>query len=255
MSNRKRGIYKGISEPVYPADILAERDLALAPLEVKGAWFWTLLHLWRTKAHSLTDSIDGFAAEWRCCNADVTRIIGYIEAHKIANVTRLCNGDVTLTCRRLERRVTERDRIRNAVAKVRCNENVTDHVTQKKPAPSFSSSFSSSVPTGGGSPSSTENMIVNNFVSQFVQKTGWTGGTEKVYEHIRSLVHQHPDGHRIQAALDTCALGELPWDFGRRVNGVKPRDGTGVRKEAPVKFYNPKDYDNPQPGDADYRGS
>jgi len=149
MKQRMAGIYKGVSEAVYPNEILGDQELQGADLATRGAWCAKILPImWRDKANggNVTDTLKGFAQFWGCSVREVSRIIGVIEARKIGIVSRDCHNNVTITCRRLSRRYKAREEAR--LRKQRERERRTGHasVTGQKPPPSSSSSFSSSVP-------------------------------------------------------------------------------------------------------------
>ena len=142
MKQREAGISKGVSEPVYPNDIIGDRALMGADLAAFGAWMKFLLHCWRERQHSLTETLEGWSAVWNVDITEVERILGVIKTRKIGDVKHKCNDLVTLTCRRLQRRANERDRTSARVKKHRCNAAVTS--LYSLPSSSSSSSSSSS---------------------------------------------------------------------------------------------------------------
>ncbi len=150
-SHKAAGIDKRISEPVYPADILSDTKLQMAPPEVKGGWLWTLLHLWRDKVPSMTGTYDDWGRTWGCSKQRAKTIIATAKRLNICDVTESHN-DVTLMSRRLERREVEsrntRECSRVRKQKQRDKESGIDpchtHVTPGKVPPSSSVSISSS---------------------------------------------------------------------------------------------------------------
>ena len=132
------------SEPVYPADILGDQELQRCSIEVKGAWLWTLLEMWRSNRDRIEGTLDDFAHDWRCTTAVARRTIDEIKTRKIADVT-ISNKGVTLLCRRLARRQKAREHGKRRVSEHRKrigNEGVTP---QKVPPSSSSSSSPSKV--------------------------------------------------------------------------------------------------------------
>jgi len=136
-----------VSEAVYPADILSDSALMASSIQTKGAWLWTLLLLWRDKTYKITDTREGFARLWGCSVNDVEAILAELEMRQVCDMSHdvpKMSANVTLTCRRLERRC--KSNADAALRKQRQRDRDRSHtdVPPKKVPPSSSSSFSSS---------------------------------------------------------------------------------------------------------------
>jgi len=134
MSHKKAGISRAISEAFYPSDWLSEHSITTSSLEVEGAWIRTLCVMWTKRIGSVQDTVEGWSRFWRCSLEDVKRIVAEMQTKNVC-VTDTCNGNVTLTCRRLKRRelnrLQTRERVRNARCNAQCNANVTQkYVTE-----------------------------------------------------------------------------------------------------------------------------
>ena len=107
MNHKEAGINKKVSEAVYPADIIGDTDLRMCSLLARGAWFESLLVMWRDK----TDCVKGTPARlsrlWGCTLDETESIISELKEMNAGIVTE-SNGIVTLMCRRLQRRAKER---------------------------------------------------------------------------------------------------------------------------------------------------
>lgn len=215
------GSDKRVSEPVYPNDILGDRAISGADLATQGAWFKCLLFMWRDKCHSVTDTIEGFAHTWGCSESEADRIVKVIHNRQIADVVTLCNANVTLTCRRLQRREKQRDMTQNRVKKHRCNA----LVTSKKHPLSVSSSVSSLKTDGEHAPSGStkqhapapQEAELNMLVKQFTARCVWTGEPAPVYKHLRALLQHYP-ADAISAQIANAQPGNKPWDIADALN-------------------------------------
>jgi len=209
-SHKKAGIRWRVSESVFPADILADETLQKASVEVRGAWLWSLLQMWREKTFKVGGAVRDLAQLWACSPRVAVRIILEIKRLGIADVTldvTLANGDknsletarvtlgnenvtektrnVTLVCRRLQRRHRKRIRTRERVKKHRCNANVQP----EKGVPSTSISISSSSPTSS------------------LEEVGERRGADRA-------APPRPEGTRGGARADTeTAAGEPPREY------------------------------------------
>ena len=147
-SQEAQGIDKRVSEPVYPADILAETSLQMASVAAKGAWLWTLVGFWRDKTDRLEGTSEEFGRMWGCSVEESERVIGELERRKVCDVVRV-NGSVTLVSRRLARRSKlredgalrkQRERDKGDVTPM--SQDCHEDVQPKKGLPSVSSSVS-----------------------------------------------------------------------------------------------------------------
>lgn len=120
-------------------------DMQGHPPEIIGAWILILIHIWHTRKNGqLVRNIDEIAKIVQCDEAGTRNILNYLDEKNIADVTE-CNGEITITNRRMQRecKLLEQNRIRQQKMRdsMRNNENVTD----VEPPPSFSFSISTSV--------------------------------------------------------------------------------------------------------------
>jgi len=145
MNHKDAGINKRVSEAVYPADILSDETLIPCELKTKGAWFWCLLIMWRTKTNSITKTVSQFARLWGCSEDDARDVIADMVANKPCVVTESPEG-VTLLSRRLTNRKVSRKQASERKAAQRSRESHAP-VPPEKPLPSISSSSSSSIST------------------------------------------------------------------------------------------------------------
>ena len=235
MNHKKSGIYKGVSEAVYPDDILSDQELMGADLATIGAWCGKVLTaMWRAKPKTgtITDTIEGYARFWGCDVTEVERIIGVINARKIGTVSRPCPGKVTLTCRRLSRRhnAAEAARLRKQSQRERGQGH--KDVTPQKTGPSSPYPFPypspSSVPVDVDNKipaSSSEIMELNALVNQFVKKSDWVGNTKPVYDHLQPLVEQGLD---VSAAIEQHVVRKMkPWELANILDPPPTANGSG----------------------------
>lgn len=109
-SHRDAGIRTSVSEPVYPAEIMAEPGWSLGSNALRGAWAHTLLEMWRERTPTIERSVTQWARAWNVSEMEALRIIEEMEAPpNVCKVRRCACRDlvapvVALTCRRLERR-------------------------------------------------------------------------------------------------------------------------------------------------------
>ena len=144
-SHSAAGIDNAVSEPVYPADILSEETLIMAPPDVKGAWGWFLFVLWRKRRGSHTATAEEWGRLWGCSAAEATRLCKEIKRRQIGSVT-FRNARITLMSRRLSRREQARKAAarRQKQHRERTAAESNASVTAKYKLPSSSSSSSSS---------------------------------------------------------------------------------------------------------------
>ena len=142
-TQKRQGIYKGVSEPVYPDDILSDQELQGAPPETRGIWCANILPvMWRDKNHTLTAPLAAFARRWGVDTETAQQIIDDIKTHKIGDVSQECPQVVSITCRRLKRAAIHREMERLKKAKQRC----PDDVPHKKALPPYPSPYPSPSP-------------------------------------------------------------------------------------------------------------
>jgi len=144
-SQRDAGIEKNVAEAVYPLDIVGDGAILKCTLATKGAWFLSLLHMWRDKMDRVTGDYAGLGRMWGCSEGEAGRVTEELRQYKVCAV-RIRNGNVTLISRRLARRREQRIATQKRVAEHRkraSNGDVTGcngDVTCKKGLPSSSSS-------------------------------------------------------------------------------------------------------------------
>ena len=133
---------------VYPSDFLAEKGLQSGHVSLKGAWAWTLFHLWRDCEYELTMSVTEWSRFWGCSEQEAEGLISDIRRTNLGHVT-LSHKNVTVKSRRLERKHFSRQNARKRKQRERDREKENDGchapVTSKKPVLSSSSSSSSSI--------------------------------------------------------------------------------------------------------------
>lgn len=102
-----QGITKRVSTPIYPKDILSDRELVTCSPAAKGAWLWTFLQLLADDKDRQRDTFEGFARSWCCTVAEAKGIVTELVERSPCDVS--LQGDVvTLTSRRLKRKCNAR---------------------------------------------------------------------------------------------------------------------------------------------------
>lgn len=110
-------------------------DTAFLSLAARGFWMDLIcvMHQ-RNRIGSITGSLLQIAHACRCSEGEAETALSELSNAKVANVVK-GNGNVTVTCRRMQRAENERKRVANAVRKSRelkgCNGNVTPPMTEK----------------------------------------------------------------------------------------------------------------------------
>jgi len=163
-SHEEQGIHKTPSEPVYPADILADPAIQACPGLARGAWLQTLMILWRDGTDRIRGDVPTFGRLWGMTEEEVGQVIAAFRLHKPCEILR-CHGNghnghgpVTLVCRCLRRQLKARAAATKRKRAEREREASRDGhapVTAEKCPPSSSSSSSPSgtkVPMGGEPP-------------------------------------------------------------------------------------------------------
>ena len=107
MNHKQAGINKGVSEAVYPKDILSDSALRMCTLQTRGAWYECLLNMWHDRTYQITSTYPGFARLWGCDLGTAKEIIDELKRQEPCTVTK-CDMHVTLLSRRLHRRQKER---------------------------------------------------------------------------------------------------------------------------------------------------
>ena len=98
----------------------------------KGAWLEIILRMWDTKERGvLSGTFEEFSRLIGCTPPQAETVIANLERHNICDVSRVCNGVVILSCRRMVRDEVARQKNRERVARYReRNENVTPSFVQ-----------------------------------------------------------------------------------------------------------------------------
>ena len=240
MNHKKSGIYKGVSEAVYPDDILSDQELMGSDLATIGAWCGKVLTaMWRAKPKtgSITDTIEGYSRFWGCDIAEAERIIGVIELRKIGTVSRDCHTNVTLICRRLERRhkASEEARLRKQAERDRkqCHGDVTPQKTGPSspspfPSPSLTSLKAPPTPSLDPEPepnngtADTENdpppkdrLALDGLVKAYMRKQGhFFKSPESVERHFYQAMFTGIDAQDILDEIKAIPAGDTqthPW--------------------------------------------
>ena len=199
MTNADRGIEKRVSEPVYPADILADTAIRLCGPVARCCWYETLFRLWRDDCADLTAKAEDLARVWGVTDSEACAAIAELDEKKVCRVTQR-HGFVTLTSRRLERRKKSQEQARKRKQAQRERERDTPchaAVPDEKAASSSSSSVSSSV-SGYGN---------RNRIERSGSMHCWE--TSTIYD---------PDLDPVEIAIDVCeeAKPDLARGFYRR---------------------------------------
>ncbi len=141
-SHSDAGISKRVSEPVYPADIIADTALQQCDLLTRGAWYECLWRMWRDRTYKIEGTVTSLARLWGCTEEEVGHVITELIVHSPCDVTQ-CSNKITLLSRRLQRRELQRIANKKRQKAYREKDRNGD-VTEKNNGPS-SSSVSSSV--------------------------------------------------------------------------------------------------------------
>ena len=109
----------------YPADWSA--DTRILSLAARGAWLELIaaMHV-SGRTSSVTGSMERLSGLIGCSVQELKDVLAELEKQDIAEVSRECNGDVTITCRRFRREQIEREQIRERVKKHRSENPVTE---------------------------------------------------------------------------------------------------------------------------------
>lgn len=147
MNHQQAGINKGVSESVYPKDILSDTAFQMCGLKAKGAWLQSLLYMW----HDQTDSIKGTCHQlgllWGCSEDEARDAITELRDNNVCDVTP-CHKIVTLMSRRLNRRLqrrkgnTDRQKRKRSASDDNLSRSCHTHVPSEKGLSSSSSSIS-----------------------------------------------------------------------------------------------------------------
>ena len=118
----------------YPADWTA--DTRILSLAARAAWFELILAMHvRGQADSVTGTPARIAGLIGCSEEEFLPILEELKANDICDIVTDCNGDVTLTCRRLKNANSERKKTADRVRKFRCNADVTPRARNPEPEP------------------------------------------------------------------------------------------------------------------------
>ena len=109
----------------YPADWNA--DTRILSLAARGAWLELIaaMHV-SGRTSSVSGSMERLSGLIGCSVQELKDVLAELEKQDIAEVSRECNGDVTITCRRFVREKIEREQIRERVKKHRSENPVTE---------------------------------------------------------------------------------------------------------------------------------
>lgn len=109
----------------YPADWSA--DTRILSLAARGAWLELIaaMHV-SGRTSSVSGSMERLSGLIGCSVQELKDVLAELEKQDIAEVSRECNGDVTITCRRFRREQIEREQTRERVKKHRSENSVTE---------------------------------------------------------------------------------------------------------------------------------
>lgn len=108
----------------YPADWSA--DTRILSLAARGAWLELIIAMHvRGRTSKISGTVKRIAGLVGCSEEEFEEVLKELEEQGVADVSRECNGDVTITCRRLKKEKNERDQIRERVKKHRSENTVT----------------------------------------------------------------------------------------------------------------------------------
>lgn len=122
--------------PFYPADWT--RDTLSLSLSARGAWISFVCAMWDAKPRGeLTMSIEAYGRILGVSKTKAALVIKELSDRKVCDCVTLCNGDVTLICRRQVKYEKQRESTRCRVSKFRnahtmppCNGNVTPYISE-----------------------------------------------------------------------------------------------------------------------------
>jgi len=103
----------------YPTDWMGDAGVRRAPLEVRGAWFEILQQMFHDSRHTISLPVKEWALLMGCTVDRARRMLHVIRVRKIARVSGRSDGNVTVTCRRLEREAKKRDLTKLRMQKLR----------------------------------------------------------------------------------------------------------------------------------------
>ena len=108
----------------YPADWSA--DTRILSLAARGAWLELIaaMHV-SGRTSSVTGSMERLSGLIGCSVQELKDVLAELEKQDVAEVSRECHGDVTITCRRFKREQIEREKATERKRKERENNRVT----------------------------------------------------------------------------------------------------------------------------------
>jgi len=216
-------------EKVEYKRILAETGLQIASPATRGAWLWTLCHMWNDDVATMTHSCAGWARLWNCSRQAAKSIIQELEREKICDVTTSDSG-ITLVNRFRERLLKDRASTRERVQRHRgakCNApgngDVTPDVTGVKRGDSY---YSNDCDCNSGSERNSS-----------CQQEGGAGGevgalqhaltywrmtkrgsvTPKLRSCLSEALAQGAGLEHVRAAMDEARVDIPPWDLSKLV--------------------------------------
>jgi len=120
----------------YVKDWLSDPELQCVSASSRGMWIDALCYMWGAPDRGkLTGTEQELAKLLRATNGDFAQFIDDLKRHKFADVT-MCNNEVTLINRRMQREEKERNNTRLRVSRFRSNADCNANVTPPSPSPS-----------------------------------------------------------------------------------------------------------------------
>ena len=254
MNHKQAGINKGVSEAVYPKDILGDTALKTCTLRTRGAWYECLLHMWHDRTCEITTTYPGFARLWGCELVEAKQIIDELKITKPCNVT-VSNLRVTLTSRRLQRRHKDRKDAANRQKKHREEQTSPENnkdVQPEKTTPSSSLSSSPSISSSKDKkkrvvfipPTSSQveeyaktinyNIDGNGFVDSYEQK-GWMVGKNKMVSWKAAVRNWKTNGWGLKSGNNGGSPKDIDYfaklDYAKSLNAMRDaKDDDGISK-------------------------
>ena len=109
----------------YPADWRKDPQLRMCGMITQGIWINLICLMWEAEIEGqITGTLEELCRAIGCQPEELNEFLDDIKKHKFGDVTN-CNGDFTITCRRLKKIVREREGVKERVAKHRQKRNVT----------------------------------------------------------------------------------------------------------------------------------
>jgi len=122
----------------YVKDWLSDPELQCVSTSSRGMWIDALCYMWEAPERGkLIGTPEELSKLLRATNGNFTQFMDDLKRHKFADVT-MCNNEITLVNRRMQREEKERNNTRLRVSRYRsnakCNVNVTPPSSSSSPS-------------------------------------------------------------------------------------------------------------------------